>query len=246
MNDRQMRLFKRAFMPLTPQAQEAAAAPMDPNAMPSQDPNAMPPQGAPIDPNMMPPQGAPMDPSMQGAPMDPNAMPPQGAPVSTGDPVIDMIMQMGAVIVDGSTGQPIPPEIIAQIAQEIQTQMGGAAAGTPPMDPNVPPTPNPEIGAMQETLAQMDKTISTVLDKIDSLRNVVDSMVASKEQSSNAEKDADQMDAEVAAVLAELAQREAVAAPPPEQMPPAPEAQGQLTPEQIQQLQLLEAMGQQQ
>lgn len=95
---------KKAYVPLTPAAQEAMAAqqqgaPMDP-AMAQ---GGMPPM--PMDPSMQ--QGMPMDPSMmQGAPMDPNAMaqgggmpPQQGAP----QPI-----QIVPGPVDPSTGQPVP------------------------------------------------------------------------------------------------------------------------------------------
>lgn len=117
---------KKAYVPLTPAAQEAMAAqqqgaPMDPNAMAQ---GGMPPmpmdpsmqQGMPMDPSMM--GGAPVDPSMaQGGgmppmPMDPNmaaqgGMPPQGA----GMPPQQGAQQPIQIVpgpVDPSTGQPIP------------------------------------------------------------------------------------------------------------------------------------------
>lgn len=108
---------KKAYVPLTPAAQEAMAAqqqqgaPMDP-AMAQ---GGMPPM--PMDPSMQ--QGAPMDPAMmQGAPMDPNAMaqgggmPPQGAgmPPQQGAPQqgAPQPIQIVPGPVDPSTGQPIP------------------------------------------------------------------------------------------------------------------------------------------
>ena len=142
-SDRQLRLFekalnKKAFMPLTDQAMAAQCAPagappMDPammggapvppppGTMPPVDPNT----GMPMDPAMMgapagaPPMMPPVDPNT-GMPMDPAMMgaPAPAAPVATGDMAIDMLLQMGAMIVDPS-GQPVPPETIAQLVAEI-------------------------------------------------------------------------------------------------------------------------------
>lgn len=115
---------KKAYVPLTPAAQEAMAAqqqgaPMDPAmAQGGVPPMPMDPsmqQGMPMDPSMM--GGAPVDPSMaQGGgmppmPMDPNmaaqgGMPPQGAgmpPQGAPQPI-----QIVPGPVDPSTGQPIP------------------------------------------------------------------------------------------------------------------------------------------
>ena len=112
---------KKAYVPLTPAAQEAMAAqqrgaPMDPAmAQGGMPPMPMDPsmrQGMPMDPSMM--GGAPADPSMmQGGgmppmPMDPNmaaqgGMPPQGAGMPPRQPI-----QIVPGPVDPSTGQPIP------------------------------------------------------------------------------------------------------------------------------------------
>ena len=116
---------KKAYVPLTPAAQEAMAAqqqgaPMDPamaqGGMPPMPMDPSMQQGMPMDPSMM--GGAPVDPSMaQGGgmppmPMDPNmaaqgGMPPQGA----GMPPQQGAQQPIQIVpgpVDPSTGQPIP------------------------------------------------------------------------------------------------------------------------------------------
>ena len=111
---------KKAYVPLTPAAQEAMAAqqqgaPMDPAmAQGGMPPMPMDPsmQGMPMDPSMM--GGAPVDPAMaQGGgmppmPMDPNmaaqgGMPPQGAGMPPQQPI-----QIVPGPVDPSTGQPVP------------------------------------------------------------------------------------------------------------------------------------------
>ena len=116
---------KKAYVPLTPAAQEAMAAqqqgaPMDPamaqGGMPPMPMDPSMQQGMPMDPSMM--GGAPVDPSMmQGGgmppmPMDPNmaaqgGMPPQGA----GMPPQQGAQQPIQIVpgpVDPSTGQPVP------------------------------------------------------------------------------------------------------------------------------------------
>ena len=116
---------KKAYVPLTPAAQEAMSAqqqgaPMDPamaqGGMPPMPMDPSMQQGMPMDPSMM--GGAPVDPSMtQGGgmppmPMDPNmaaqgGMPPQGA----GMPPQQGAQQPIQIVpgpVDPSTGQPIP------------------------------------------------------------------------------------------------------------------------------------------
>ena len=116
---------KKAYVPLTPAAQEAMAAqqqgaPMDPamaqGGMPPMPMDPSMQQGMPMDPSMM--GGAPVDPSMtQGGgmppmPMEPNmmaqgGMPPQGA----GMPPQQGAQQPIQIVpgpVDPSTGQPIP------------------------------------------------------------------------------------------------------------------------------------------
>ena len=107
---------KKAYVPLTPAAQEAMAAqqqgaPMDP-AMAQ---GGMPPM--PMDPSMQ--QGMPMDPNamaqgggMPAMPMDPNmmaqgGMPPQGAGMTPQQGAPQPI-QIVPGPVDPSTGQPVP------------------------------------------------------------------------------------------------------------------------------------------
>lgn len=112
---------KKAYVPLTPAAQEAMAAqqqgaPMDPamaqGGMPPMPMDPSMQQEMPMDPSMM--GGAPVDPSMaQGGgmppmPMDPNmavqgGMPPQGSGMPPQQPI-----QIVPGPVDPSTGQPIP------------------------------------------------------------------------------------------------------------------------------------------
>ena len=264
---------KQAFMPLTDQAMAAQGAPMDPAmaaqggmpmdpAMMAQGGAPMPPQGGmppvdpatgmpidpatgmPIDPNT----GMPMDPAMMaqggmppaGAPMDPSTvvqggapMPPQG-PVQTGDLAIDMLLEMGAMIVDPN-GQPVPPEAIAQIVAEINAQTGGQPQGGAPMG-------NEEV---MTTLGQMDKTIALLLDKVDALRDIVDSAMPKKEKTTeDIDKEVSGMDDELAAFLAEQAAQGAPQEPPIE---PAPAetpvvAPAGIDPAQAQQLGLIQAM----
>ena len=117
---------KKAYVPLTPAAQEAMAAqqqgaPMDPamaqGGMPPMPMDPSMQQGMPMDPSMM--QGAPMDPNamaqgggMPAMPMDPNmmaqgGMPPQGAGMPS-QPGAPQPIQIVPGPVDPSTGQPIP------------------------------------------------------------------------------------------------------------------------------------------
>lgn len=251
-------------MPLTDQAMAAQAAPMPPQggapmgpammgAAPMPPQGGMPPvdpaTGMPMDPTMMgaapvPPQGGmpPVDPAT-GMPMDPamagaSTVPPQGGmpPASTGDMVIDMLLSMGAMVVDPN-GQPVPPEILSQLVSEMNAQTGGMTMGgaTPRADPN--------SDVLLETMSQMEKGISILTDKLDSLRAVVDDMRAlakAKDQESSAEVDA--MDKELQALLAEQAMAGQQNAPTqdtstPEQAPLyQPLSRPTLSPEQLQQL----------
>ena len=236
-------------MPLTDQAMAAQGAPagvpvgappMDPTMMGTQAGAPMPPQGGmppvdpatgmpidpatgmPMDPTMMGAQGAPagappMDPSMMGAPADPAMAGQGGMPPSTGDMAIDMLLQMGAIIMDPS-GQPVPPEAIAQLVAEINAQTGGQG---------IPGAQGDQGAGMDEvmaTVAQTDKTVAMLLDKVDALRDIVDSLMPKKNKTSDdLEKDVKGMDDELAAFLAEQAAQGAE--PMPEQVPV------QLTPE---------------
>lgn len=259
-------------MPLTDQAMAAQGAPMLPTGGAPMDPammGGMPPQGAPmppqggmppvdpatgipIDPNtgmpIDPNTGMPIDPNT-GMPMDPNAMaggmPPQGAPmspqggapVSTGDMVIDMLLEMGAMIVDPS-GQPVPPEMIAQMVQEMNAQTGGMPTqGGAPQDPNG--------DAVLETMAQLDKNVSVMLDKLDSIRAIVDDLRGAGEnvegKSSEGGK-SNEIDPELLAFLEEQAmanQQPAMEQVPVEAVP----AEGMpIDPQQAQQLGLMQSM----
>ena len=283
MNDRQLRMIKKAFMPLTDQAMAAQGTPMPPQGgMPMPPPGAapMPPQGGmppvdpatvmpidpntgmPIDPNMMaqgapmppvdpntgmpvdPATGMPVDPNT-GMPMDPNMMaqgapmPPQGgAQVSTGDMVIDALLGMGVMIVDPN-GQPIPPEMIAQMVQEMNAQTGG-------MPQEGSSTGDTNGDAVLETMAQLDKNISVLLDKVDSIRNLIDSDRGAdesykKSKDNSAEADVNAIDAELQAMLEEQAiagQQNAPMEMPVDAMPMA----GMIDPQQAEQLSLMQAM----
>lgn len=265
MNDRQLRMIKKAFMPLTDQAMAAQGAPMPPQGGAPMPPpggapmappqgGGMPPvdpaTGMPMDPNMMAAQGAPMPPQggmppvdpNTGMPMDPNmmaaqgGMPPQGgAPIQTGDMVIDMLLQMGAMIIDPN-GQPVPPEILAQLVAEMNAQTGGMPqGGAPGVDPN--------SDAVLETCAQMDKNISVLIDKVDSIRALIDNERGAEPspKDSAAAEDASAMDAELQAFL----EQQAAAGSPmvdPNQVPMEAIPQGGLDPQQAQQLGLMQAM----
>lgn len=262
MNDRQMRLIKRAFMPLTDPAMAAqggmppqgGAAMPPPGGMPPVDPNT----GAPMDPAMaggapMPPvdpnTGMPMDPSMMGgdpAMMAQNGMPPQGGmpPTSTGDPVIDTLLGMGAMILDPN-GQPVPPEMIAQMVQEINAQGGMPPQGEVPQDPNA--------DATMETMAQLDKNVSVLIDKVDSIRALIDDLRGAGENAGESAGDTAQttggdpneIDPELMAFLEEQA---AANQGPSEGMmvdasgQPIPPEVGGIDPNQAQQLSLMQAM----
>ena len=211
--NRQNKLFKqafaskKAFMPLTDQAMAAQGAPM-------------PPAGAPMDPTMMTQGGAPM--------------PPQG-PIQTGDLAIDMLLEMGAMIVDPN-GQPVPPEAIAQVVAEINAQTGGQA------HPGGAPMGNEEI---LTTLGQMDKTMALLLDKVDALRDIVDTIMPKKEKTTeDIDKEVAGMDDELAVFLAEQAAQGAQQEPPMEAVPvetPVMMPAG-IDPAQAQQLGLIQAM----
>ena len=285
MNDRQLRMIKKAFMPLTDQAMAAQGAPMPPQGgAPMPPPGAMPPAGAPMppvdpntgmpmDPNMMAAQGTPMPPQggmppvdpatgmpidpNTGMPMDPNMMaaqgapmPPQGgAPVSTGDMVIDMLLEMGAMIVD-PTGQPVPPELIAQMVQEMNAQTGGMSQGGAPEGA---PAGDPNGDAVLETMAQVDKNISVLLDKVDSIRNLIDSERGEGSNKDNKEESSsNEIDPELLAYLEEQAAMNAGAPEdisqegspmPPQGAIPMQDPYAGIDPQQAEQLSLMQAMG---
>lgn len=268
-----------------PAGMPAGAPPMDPAMMGAPAGAPMPPQGGmlpvdpatgmpidpatgmPMDPNMMaaqggmppvdPATGMPMDPAMMGAPagappMDPAMAAQGGMPPSTGDMAIDMLLQMGAIIMDPS-GQPVPPEAIAQLVAEINAQTGGQG---------ITGAQGAQGAGMDEvmaTVSQTDKTVAILLDKVDALRDIVDSLMPKKNKTSeDIEKDVNGMDDELAAFLAEQAAQGA--GPVSEQVPAqyTPEEEAYLAqqamaqqapvagidPAQAQQLGLIQAMQQ--
>lgn len=135
-------LTKSAVASLTPEAMQAAQAPMDPAAM----------GGAPMDPAAMggAPAGAPpADPAAMatggGVPVGPSGgtVPPE---ILQDQQFLMFLQQMMGITFDPQSqtfidpqGQPIPAEMIVQAYQEFQAQMAaqaqGAPAGTPPMAP---------------------------------------------------------------------------------------------------------------
>lgn len=224
---------KRAFVPVTDPAMQAMQAP---------------PQGQPpMDPSMMPPQGAPMDPSMMGQPpMGGAPMPPQGG---TGDPVLDQLMAIGFTFdqqgnVYDPNGQPVPPEALNQLAQQIMAQMGGqppmdpsmtpppgapmdpSMGGQPPMDPNMAPPPEADPMAMMadmintildERMSNLDKRIAAITDKLDTVRSLLEDILENKDKKESGAM-ADETDKEIQQMLA-TSQQEQV--PPPQMMAPA-------------------------
>lgn len=193
------------------------------------------PQGQPpMDPSMggMPPQGQPpMDPSMGGMPPQGAPMPPQGG---TGDPVLDQLLAMGFQPDQQGNwydpnGQPVPPEALEQIAQQIMAQMGGmppqgapmppqgqppmdpSMGGMPPMDPGMMPpqgAPMPPAGPeegmpqqgdpmmmlldnidamIDERMSNLDKRISALTDKLDTVRSLLEDLMDGKESKGSKE-----------------------------------------------------------
>lgn len=154
-------MAKKAYVPLTPAAQEAVAGQQAPpqGGMPPQDPSMTGGQ-PPMDPSMMPPQGGapamppmPMDPSMQGgqpmqAPPIPVVSGPNGEPVDaeTGfivvdfaqgieqDPISGMLLNKYTDEFMTPDGQPIPPE---QAMQMMAQADGMPSQGGAPMDPSM-------------------------------------------------------------------------------------------------------------
>ena len=127
---------------------------------------------------------------------------------------------------------------LAEINAQGGGQQGGAAMG------------NEEV---MTTLGQMDKTMALLLDKVDALRDIVDSVLPEKEpKSKDVEESVNDMDAELEAYLAEQAAQgampqevpvegvpmDAVQAPAPQEVPAG------IDPAQLQQLGLIQAMRQ--
>lgn len=246
---------KKAFVPMTDPAMQAS--------MPGQAP-----QGAPMDPAMggAPVGQPPMDPSMGAAPM-----PPQGG---TGDPIVDQLLAMGFQVdpqgnVYDQNGQPVPPEQLQQIAQQIAAQMGGmppqgapmdpAMQGAPmeqppmdpsmgaPMDPNAAPAPEADPMVMMadmintildERMSNLDKRISAITDKLDTVRSLLEDILENKDRKSTSEDIAREADEDIKKILTTAQATEAV--PPPQMIAPgapAPSAEA------MDQMDLLASLG---
>ena len=224
-------LNKMAFVPMTDPAMQAGmggGAPMDPYMG-----GGMPPQGAPMG-GGMPPQGVPMG----GASM------PQGG---TGDPIMDQLMAMGYQIdqqgnVYDQNGQPVPPEQLQQLAQQIAAQMGpqgGApmdpsmggqpmdpSMGGAPMDPATQPSEADPMAMMaemintiiDERMSNLDKRIAAINDKLDTLRSLMEDLMESKEAKESGAM-ANEADKEITNILSNAGASDEV--PSPQMIAPA-------------------------
>lgn len=156
-------LRKRAFTPLTPEAQQAAAAPP-----------MGPPQGASASAPQAPPQAP--------APQAPPAAPQQPPPPQGGDPQMDQMMQIvmspefqqfaqqNGVAVDPQngpvnmqTGQPVSPEEFTGLLQAFMQQ---GTQGVPAPAPQAPQQPPPGPDPLEVFVTVMD-SLSRRLDSID-------------------------------------------------------------------------------
>ena len=194
-------LHKKAAAVLTPEAQQMQGG--------------MPPQG--MDPAAMgmPPQG--MDPSMQGA------MPMQGAqlpPEVFQDPQFLQFLQQvfgfqvnpqAGTVIDGQTGQPLPPETVMQLYNEYMMQLTQMQGGMPPQggDPSMMGGMPPEADVtaaelspavmqqVQKTVddslraftAQLDKKLSALVDKIDVIKEAIEEANNNDDRRTTADKE---------------------------------------------------------
>jgi len=135
----------------------------------------------------------------------------------------------GQQFMDPQSGQPIPPDLIMQAYQQFQQQMAGAQGGAPaagmppqegaPADPaagGMPPQDGgqlpPEIleqlqstvdASLQNYTAQLDKKIETLLDKLETVKQAIESMRDTDDERDNAsKKEAQALRDEIAAELA--------------------------------------------
>lgn len=229
---------KKAAAVLTPEAEQAvASAGMPPAGQPGMPvqgaaPAGMPMPGAPVDPSMM--QGAP---APQGAPVDPSMMTQGGMPAAqpVQDPMfIQFLMQvMGlqpdpntGMILDPSTGQPVPDNILQQLYAEFQAQMAQQNAPVDPaagmVDPAAAGMPGPEAAqpeagippeiteainaAIQsaveanvaEPLAKNEKLIAALMDKLDTIKSLLEEALGS---TNTTDKDTEARTKELAAEL---------------------------------------------
>ena len=177
--------------PMDPAAMGGAmppeGAPMDPSAlggaMPPEAAAALPPGGAPMDPaamgGAMPPEGAPMDPSAMGGAMPPEAaaaMPPGGAPM-------DPAAMGGAMPPEGAPMDPAAGDPMTQMAEMVLSAVETM---------------------LNESLSAQEKKISTILDKLDTLKKDIDSLLNTDNRRTEKDEDEDaslrnELDQELAA-----------------------------------------------
>lgn len=229
---------KKAAAVLTPEAEQAvASAGMPPAGQPGMPvqgaaPAGMPMPGAPMDPSMM--QGAP---APQAAPVDPSMMAQGGMPAAqpVQDPMfLQFLMQvMGlqpdpntGMIIDPSTGQPVPDDVLQQLYAEFQAQMAQQSAPVDPAagmgDPAAAGMPGPEAAqpeagipseiteainaAIQsaveanvaEPLARNEKLIAALMDKLDTIKSLLEEALGS---TNTTDKDTEARTKELAAEL---------------------------------------------
>jgi len=149
---------KSAIASLTPEAMQAAQAPMPPQGGAPMDPAAM--GGMPADPAMMggAPAGAPpMDPAMAGGagvPVGPagGTVPPE---ILQDQQFLAFLQQVLGINFDpqsqmfvGPQGEPIPADAIIQAYQEFQTQVAAQAQGAMPQGGAPMEDPAAMAGAM--------------------------------------------------------------------------------------------------
>lgn len=188
-------------------------APMDPSMgwQPPMDPS----MGGqpPMDPSMA--GGAPMDPSMMGG--APGAMPPeimqdQGFLQFLQQAFGAQVDPQAGVILDPQTGQPIPAELLSQAYAAYQQQAGGGMpppGGEAPMEPaaggmpadvagdapaGIPPETLDQIqsaidASIENYTAQLDKKIETLLDKLETVKQALESMRDTDDAREKAAKD---------------------------------------------------------
>lgn len=211
-------MYMQQMQSQAPAPEAQGGAPMDPSmtgGQPPMDP-AMAQQG--MDPSMgqMPPEaqgGAPMDTSMMGG-QPGGQIPPE---ILQDQQFMAFLEQMGGVVFDPqsgqfiatASGQPVPPDMIMQAYQMFQQQMqaqGGqpGASMDPAMAQGGAPEEQPQVGmppefieAIQSTVdaaierytAQIDKKIETLLDKLDVVKQALESMRDTDDKRTAADKD---------------------------------------------------------
>ena len=151
--------------------------------MDAQSQGGMPQGGAPMDPaamgGAMPPEGAPMDPSAMGGAMPPEAaaaMPPGGAPM-------DPAAMGGAMPPEGAPMDPAAGDPMTQMAEMVLSAVETM---------------------LNESLSAQEKKISTILDKLDTLKKDIDSLLNTDNRRTEKDEDEDaslrnELDQELAA-----------------------------------------------